>query len=105
MKKALVIVLIILLGTVGFLAYDWHVKTTTLEDDQRVTLYSWTDNNGARRYTNTQPPDGAQNVEEIGGYQYTDLPLVIKLKNKIVDKYKSIREKLFKKKDQQKKKK
>ncbi len=55
MKKALIIALLIILGFVGFLAYDWHVKTTIQADDQRVTLYSWTDEKGARHYTNTQP--------------------------------------------------
>jgi len=43
MKKGLIITLIIILGAVGYLVYDWHVKTTILEDDQRVSLYSWTD--------------------------------------------------------------
>lgn len=93
------IALIAILGAVGFLAYDWQVKTTTYEDDQRVALYSWTDENGARHYTNTQPPDGARNVEESKGFKYTDQPLAVKLKNKIVDGYKWIKGKLFKKKD------
>ena len=55
MKKGLIIALIIILGAVGYLAYDWHVKTKILEDDQRVTLYSWTDEKGTKHYTNTQP--------------------------------------------------
>ena len=104
MKKTLIIVLIIILGSVGFLAYDWHVKTTLREDDQRVTLYSWTDENGARHYTNTQPPDGARNIEERKGYKYTDQPLVVKIKDKIADGYKGIKDKLFKKKKRKKKK-
>ena len=99
MKKTLIIALIIILGGVGYLAYDWHVKTTIYEDDQRVTLYSWTDEKGARHYTNTQPPDGARNVEQSKGFKYTDQPLASKLKNKIVDGYKWVEEKLSKKKD------
>jgi len=98
MKKALIIALIIILGAVGYLAYDWYVKTTIYEDDQRVTLYSWTDEKGARHYTNTQPPDGARNVEESKGFKYTDQPLAVKLKDKIVDGYKWVKQKLFKKK-------
>ena len=82
MKKGLIIALTIILGAFGYLAYDWHVKTKILEDDQRVTLYSWTDEKGAKHYTNTQPPDGARNVEENKGYEYSDRPLVIKLKDK-----------------------
>ena len=98
MKKTLIIVLIIILGSVGFLAYDWHAKTTLQEDDQRVTLYSWTDENGARHYTNTQPPDGARNIEERKGYKYTDQPLVVKIKDRTIDGYKWVKEKLLKKK-------
>jgi heme-degrading monooxygenase HmoA len=104
MKKTLIIVLIIILGSVGFLAYDWQVKTTLREDDQRVTLYSWTDENGARHYTNAQPPDGARNIEERKGYKYTDQPLVVKIKDKTINGYKRIKAKLFKKKDRKKKK-
>ena len=99
MKKTLIIALVIILGGAGYLVYDWHIKTTIYEDDQRVTLYSWTDEKGARHYTNTQPPDGARNVEESKGFKYTDQPLAVKLKNKIVDGYKWINQKLFKKKD------
>ena len=99
MKKALIIALIIILGAVGYLAYDWHVKTSIYEDGRRVTLYSWTDEKGARHYTNTQPPDGARNVEESKGFKYTDQPLAVKLKKKIVDGYKWVKQKLLKKKD------
>jgi heme-degrading monooxygenase HmoA len=103
MKKVLIVALIIILGSAGFLAYDWHVKTTLREDDQRVTLYSWTDENGARHYTNTQPPEGARNIEERKGYKYTDQPLVLKIKNSIIDGYRWVQEKVFKKKDPKKK--
>ena len=99
MKKALIIALIIILGAAGFLAYDWHVKTAIYEDDQRTTLYSWTDEKGARHYTNTQPPDGARNVKESKGFEYTDQPLVIKLKDNILDGYKWVQKRLFKKKN------
>jgi hypothetical protein len=105
MKKGLIIALIIILGAVGYLAYDWHVKTKILEDDQRVTLYSWIDEKGAKHYTDTQPPDGARNVEENKGYEYSDRPLVIKLKDKVVDGYKGLKEKLFRKKNRKKDKK
>jgi len=102
MKKTLIIALIIILGSVGFLAYDWHVKTTIQADDQRVTLYSWTDESGARHYTNTQPPDGARNIEESKGYKYVDQPLVVKIIDKIINGYKWTKDKLFKKKDRKK---
>ena len=104
MKKKLFIVVVLIAGAIGFLTYDWHVKTTLYEDDQRVTLYSWTDEKGARHYTDTQPPDDARNIEAHKGYKYTDRPLVIKIKDKIIDGYKRIKDKLFKKKDRKKKK-
>jgi heme-degrading monooxygenase HmoA len=103
MKKALLVIVILIVGTAGFLAYDWYAKTTLLEDDQRVTLYSWTDENGARHFTNAQPPDGARNVEEHKGFAYTDRPLVLKLKDKAIDGYKRVGDKLFKKKKKKKK--
>ena len=102
-KTAIIAVVALVLGTAGFLTYDWHVKTTLREDDQRVTLYSWTDENGARHYTNTQPPDGARNIEERKGYQYTGQPLVVKMRDKITEGYKWIKGKLFKKKKKKKK--
>jgi len=104
MRKTSIIALLVILGAAGFLAYDWHVKTTIQEDDQRVTLYSWTDDKGARHYTNTQPPDNAKNIEESKGYKYVEPPLVLKIKDKTIDMYNWIKEKLFKKKDQNKKK-
>ena len=104
MKKALIVVVVLIIGTIGFLAYDWHVKTSIQEDDQRVTLYSWTDEKGAKHFTNTQPPDGAKNIEESKGYKYVDQPWVVKIKNKTIEGYKWIKEKLFKKKGRKKKK-
>jgi heme-degrading monooxygenase HmoA len=103
MKKALIIALIILLGSAGFLAYDWHVKTTIQQDDQRVTLYSWTDEKGAKHYTNTQPPDGAQNVEESKGYKYVEPPLVIKIKDKAGEIYGWVKKKIFRPRGNQRK--
>jgi len=103
MKKIVLIVLVILfLGATGFLAYDWHVKTTLHEDDQRVTLYSWKDKNGVPHYTDTQPPDGARDIEERKGFKYTDQPLVAKIKDKTVAGFKRVKEKIFKKKKQKK---
>lgn len=101
-KKILIAIGILVFGTTGFLTYDWYAKTTLREDDQRVTLYSWTDENGARHYTDTQPPDGARNVEESKGYQYTDRPLVEKIKDKIIEGYKRVKKKFFKKKKRKK---
>jgi len=101
-KKILIVVFILISGTIAFLAYDWHVKTNLQEDDQRVTLYSWKDKNGTLHFTNTQPPDGARDIEERKGFEYTDRPLVAKIKDKTVAGYKRVKEKIFKKKKQKK---
>jgi len=94
MKKTLIVVVILIIGTTGYLAYDWYAKTMIQSDDQRVTFYSWTDEKGAKHYTNTQPPDGAKNIEESKGYKYADQPLVFKIKNKTTEGYQWIKEKL-----------
>ena len=104
MKKVLIIAILIIIGFVGFLVYDWQVKTTIQQDDQRVSLYSWTDEKGEKHFTNTQPPDNARNVEEIRGYQYVEPPLAIRIKDKAVAMYRWVKEKIFKKKDRKKKK-
>lgn len=94
-RKIIIVILILAVGGVGFLIHDWRVKTRTWNDDQRVTLYSWTDENGAIHYTNTQPPDGARNVSESQGYEYVDQPLAIKIKNHAVGLYRWVKGLLF----------
>ena len=96
MKKVFIIILVLICGGIGFLLYDWHVKTTIRDDDRRVTLYSWTDAKGAKHYTNTQPPDGARNVEESRGYKYVDPRLAMKIKDKSIELYQWIKAKIFK---------
>ena len=100
MKKTLIVVVILFIGTAGFLAYDWYAKTMIQSDDQRVTFYSWTDAKGAKHFTNTQPPDGVKNIEESKGYKYADQPLVFKIRDKTIEGYQWMNETLFKNKDQ-----
>ncbi len=104
MKKILISAITLIIGFAGFLVYDWHVKTTVQEDDQRVTLYSWTDEEGNKHFTDTQPPNDARNVEEHRGYQYVEQPLVVQIKNGTMDAYQRTKAILFKKKDRKKKK-
>ena len=100
MKKSLIIALLIIFGSVGFLAYDWHVKTTIQSDDQRVTLYSWTDEKGAIHFTDTQPQNGVRKFKDYKGFKYADQPWVVKIKDKAIDGYKWVKKKLFKTKKQ-----
>ena len=101
MKKTIITTLFLILGFVGFLIYDWHKKTTIQKDDKRVTLYSWTDQKGVKHFTDTQPPDDAWDVDVQKGYQYGDQPMVMKIKNAIMDAYQWTKEKFFKKKEKQ----
>lgn len=104
MKKILISAITLVIGLAGFLIYDWHKKTTIQKDDQRVTLYSWTDKEGNKHFTDTQPPDDARNVEEHKGYQYVEQPLVVKFNNRTMELYQWAKDKLFKKKERKKKK-
>jgi len=36
------------------------------------TIYTWTDENGVKRYSNSQPPDDAGQVQTIEGVRYDD---------------------------------
>ena len=104
MKKALIVIIIILIAAGGVLFYDWHVKTKKMAAEPSITLYSWTDENGEKHFTDTQPPRGAKNVEEFKGHEYVKTPLIIKIRDKSADFFKWIKGKLFKKKEEKKKK-
>ncbi len=104
MKKALIVIIIIFVAIGGFLFYDWHVKTKKMAAEPSMTLYSWTDENGEKHFTDTQPPRGAKNVEEFKGYEHVKPPLITTIRDKSVDFFKWIKDKLFKKKKDKKKK-
>ncbi len=105
MKKALIIIVIIVFAVGGFLYYDWHVKTKKMVAEPSITLYSWTDENGKKHFTDTQPPQGSKNIQEVKGYDHIEPPLIVKFKDKTIDFYKWIKGKLLKKKDEKEKKK
>ena len=104
MKKALIVIGILVLGFSGFLYYDWHTKTSKRATEPSVSQYSWTDARGVRHYTDRPPPKGATNIKETKGYKYVDPPLVHTIKDKVVEYYKIIKEKLFKPKKKKKRK-
>ena len=96
MNKTLVVILIIVLGFGGFLYYDWHTKSNKQTAEPSIPQYSWTDRDGARHFTDSAPPEGATNIKKTKGYQYIEPPLVITLKNKTVEYYNRIKEKISK---------
>ena len=99
MKKVLIAILVLLCGIAAFLYYDWHVKTKKMAAEPSISLYSWTDGEGKKHFTDTQPPQNAKNVEEIKGYERIEPPLIEKIKDKTIDFFKWVKGKLFKKKE------
>ena len=96
MKKALILIIVIILGCCGYLYYDWHTKTKKQAAEPSIPQYSWTDDQGIRHFTDSPPPEGAINVKKTKGYQYVAPPLVVTIKKKIVHYYVQAKEKLFK---------
>ena len=97
-KKVLFIVIILVCGTAGYLYYDWHIHTKKMAAEPSITLYSWTDEEGAKHFTDTPPPKGARDVETSKGSKYVEPPLVVQIKDNTVEFYKWIKKKIFKKK-------
>jgi hypothetical protein len=102
MKKVFIGILIVSSLAGGFLYYDWHVKTSKMAAEPNITLYFWTDENGEKHFTDTQPPHGAKNVEEFKGYEHVKPPFIVQIKDKSVGCLKWIKGKLFKKKKDKK---
>ena len=96
MKKARVVIVVIVLGFSGFLYYDWHTKTKKQAAEPSIPQYSWTDAQGTRHFTDRPPPKGATNIKETRGYKSIDPPLVVTIKKKVVETYQAIKKKLFK---------
>lgn len=105
MKKALVVTLLIAIGFSGFLYYDWHTKTRLLAAEPSIPQYAWTDSKGVRHFTDSPPPAGAADIKETRGYKYIDPPLVVTIKNRVVEYYGKLKEKIFKRKKKKKKRK
>ena len=95
MRKALIIIIIIILGAGGYLGWDWYDKTKNQKLEPSITLYYWTDEAGNKHFSDTPPPKNARNVYEEKGYKHIKLPLIVTIKNKAVEYYKKARKKLF----------
>lgn len=104
MKKALIVIGILILGFSGFLYYDWHTKTGKRAAEPSVPQYSWTDDQGVRHFTDRPPPKGATDIKKTKGYKYIDPPLVHSIKDKVLEYYNKIKETLFKRKKKKRRK-
>ena len=94
MRKGLIIVIIVILGIGGYLGWDWHDKTKKRQQEPSITLYYWTDSNGNRHISDSPPPENIKNVTTDRGYKHVRPPLVVTIKDKAVEFYRSIRNKL-----------
>jgi len=95
MRKALIIIIIIIIGTGGFLGWDWYDKTRRQKLEPSITLYYWTDAKGGKHFSDVPPPKSARNVYQEKGYKHIKPPLILTLKNAAVEFYKEIAKKLF----------
>ncbi|MEE4264482.1 MAG: DUF4124 domain-containing protein [Desulfobacteraceae bacterium] len=102
MKKALAVIVVIVLSLMGFLYYDWHTKTKKQAVEPSIPQYSWTDARGARHFTDRPPPPGATHIKETRGYKSIDPPLVVTIKTKVLEYYKKTKEALFRPKKKKK---
>ena len=96
MRKAIIIMIIIIIGTGGFLGWDWYDKTRQQKLEPSITLYYWTDAGGNKHISDAPPPKNARNVYTDKGYKHIRLPLIVTIKNKVVEFYKEAHKKLFK---------
>ena len=96
MRKALVIVIIAIVGIGGYLIWDWHDKTKKRQLEPSITLYYWTDAKGQKHISDSAPSQNARNVYTDKGYKHIRTPLAVTIKDKAVDVYRAIRKKLIK---------
>jgi len=96
LRKALIIIIIIIMGAGGYLGWDWYDKTKNQKLEPSITLYYWTDAAGNKYFSDTPPPENARNVHKEKGYKHIKPPLIVTLKNKAVEYYKKTMKKLFK---------
>jgi len=105
MRKALIVILILIIGIGGYLGWDWYDKTTEQQLEPSITLYFWTDAKGNKHFSDTPPPKDARDVYTDKGYKHIKRPLVVVIKEKVIEFYKETKKKLSKPKEKGKKKK
>jgi len=103
MRKALIVIMVLVVGAGGYLGWDWYAKTKKQQLEPSITLYYWTDSKGGRHFSDSPPPADAKNIQTAKGYKHIKSPLVVIIKNKAIELYKAARDKLFKAKKKPKK--
>jgi hypothetical protein len=103
MRKSVIIIIIIIIGTGGYLGWDWYAKTKKQRLEPSITLYYWTDQKGDQHFSDSPPPADAKNIHTEKGYKHIKPPLVVIIKNKAIKYYKAAIDKLLKTKKKPKK--
>jgi hypothetical protein len=103
MQKTIIVLILLISGTVGYLIYDWHAKIKAQVAEPGITLYTWTDEEGNKHFTDTVPPQGARNVQKSMGYKHVDPPLIVVIRDKTIEIYRSLKSRIFDAKDSKKK--
>jgi Domain of unknown function (DUF4124) len=103
MRKALIVIMVLAVGAGGYLGWDWYAKTHRQALEPSITLYYWTDAKGNKHFSDSPPPADARNIYTEKGYRHIQPPVVVVIKNKAIEFYKTARDKLVKTKKQQKK--
>jgi hypothetical protein len=103
MRKAVIIIIIIIIGTGGYLGWDWYAKTKKQQFEPSITLYYWTDAKGGKHFSDSPPPADTRNIQTEKGYKHIQPPLVVVIKNKAIEYYKAVKDKLLKTKKKPKK--
>ena len=103
MRKATIIIILVIVAVGAYLGWDWYAKTTKQKLEPSITLYFWTDADGNKHFSDTPPPDGARDVYTDKGYKHIKPPLVVVIKDKTVEFYKEMKKKHFKPKKKSKK--
>jgi len=94
MRKAFIVVIIVLIGIGGYLGWDWYDKTQKRQLEPSITLYYRTDSNGQKHISDSPPPENIKTVTTDKGYKHIRKPLVATIKDRAIDIYRSIRDKL-----------
>ncbi len=106
MKKIVVIIILLAAGSAsGYLYYDWYKITNTTTEEQQVDLYSWTDKNGKKHFSNKPPPQDANNINTIKGVRDPGEPIITRIKTQALSYFNKTKNDTAKALDERKKRK
>jgi hypothetical protein len=79
---------LLLLAAIGFFCYDWYYISNLRENPKTELMYSWTDANGEKHFTNTYPLVGAKDIAEKEGVAYVRPTMATLVKNEAMEIFK-----------------